>query len=44
MLPSLVLRSARVDLYATFQATWGELLDRIKGYAEGTNPGPHWRE
>ena len=32
------------DMYASCNATWGELLHRLKDYAEGKSPGPHWRE
>jgi len=24
--------------------SWGELMHRLKGYAEGKNPGPLWTE
>jgi uncharacterized protein YndB with AHSA1/START domain len=29
---------------ATCNSSWGELMHRLKGYAEGKNPGPHWQE
>jgi len=29
---------------ATCNSTWGELMYRLKGYLEGRNPGPHWKE
>jgi Activator of Hsp90 ATPase homolog 1-like protein len=32
------------DMVAGCNSTWGELMHRLKGYAEGKNPGPHWRE
>jgi uncharacterized protein YndB with AHSA1/START domain len=32
------------DMVATCNSTWGELMYRLKGYVEGKNPGPHWRE
>ena len=32
------------DFCATCNSTWGELMYRLKGYVEGKNPGPHWRE
>ena len=32
------------DYYAMCNATWGELIYRLKNYVEGKNPGPHWRE
>ena len=32
------------DMVATCNSTWGELMYRLKGYAEGRNPGPRWRE
>jgi uncharacterized protein YndB with AHSA1/START domain len=35
---------AMTDMVAACNSTWGELMYRLKGYAEGKNPGPHWRE
>jgi len=35
---------AMTDMVATCNSTWGELMYRLKAYAEGDNPGPHWRE
>jgi uncharacterized protein YndB with AHSA1/START domain len=32
------------DMVATCNSTWGELMYRLKDFAEGKNPGPHWRE
>jgi uncharacterized protein YndB with AHSA1/START domain len=32
------------DNVAMCNSTWGELMYRLKGYAEGHNPGPHWRK
>lgn len=34
---------AMTDMVASCNSTWGELMYRLKGYAEGKNPGPHWR-
>jgi hypothetical protein len=31
-------------LVATCNSTWGELMYRLKGYVDGKNPGPHWRQ
>jgi uncharacterized protein YndB with AHSA1/START domain len=36
-------RSA-TSFFATCNSTWGELMYRLKAYAEGKSPGPHWRE
>ena len=35
---------AMTDMCAICNSTWGELMYRLKGYLEGKNPGPHWRE
>ena len=35
---------AMTDMVAACNSTWGELMYRLKAYAEGKNPGPHWRE
>ena len=32
------------DFCASCNSTWGELMFRLKDYAEGKNPGPHWKE
>jgi uncharacterized protein YndB with AHSA1/START domain len=32
------------DLCALCNSSWGELMHRLKDYAEGKNPGPHWKE
>jgi uncharacterized protein YndB with AHSA1/START domain len=32
------------DFFAMCNSTWGELMYRLKAYAEGKNPGPHWTE
>ena len=32
------------DMVASCNSTWGELMYRLKGFVEGKNPGPHWRE
>ncbi len=32
------------DYYAMCNSTWGELMYRLKDYAEGKSPGPHWKE
>jgi len=32
------------DFCAMCNSTWGELMYRLKDYAEGRNPGPHWKE
>lgn len=32
------------EMFAICNSTWGELMYRLKGYAEGKNPGPHWTE
>jgi hypothetical protein len=32
------------DFFAMCNATWGELMYRLRDYLEGRNPGPHWRE
>lgn len=29
-------------IFATCNSTWGELMYRLKNYAEGKAPGPHW--
>lgn len=35
---------AVTEMYAICNSTWGELMYRLKSYAEGRNPGPHWTE
>ena len=35
---------AVTEMYAICNSTWGELMYRLKNYAEGRNPGPHWTE
>ncbi len=30
--------------FAMCNSTWGELMYRLKAYAEGKRPGPHWTE
>jgi uncharacterized protein YndB with AHSA1/START domain len=30
--------------FAICNSTWGELMYRLKGYLEGSNPGPRWTE
>jgi len=32
------------EFYDTCNSTWGELMHRLRDYAEGKNPGPHWKE
>jgi uncharacterized protein YndB with AHSA1/START domain len=32
------------DFCASCNSTWGELMHRLRDYAEGKNPGPHWKE
>ncbi len=32
------------SFFAICNSTWGELMYRLKAYAEGKNPGPHWTE
>jgi uncharacterized protein YndB with AHSA1/START domain len=32
------------DFFAMCNSTWGELMFRLKDFAEGKDPGPHWRE
>lgn len=32
------------EMYAMCNSSWGELMHRLRDYAEGKNPGPHWRE
>lgn len=32
------------DYCASCNSTWGELMYRLKAYAEGKNPGPYWKE
>jgi len=32
------------EFCAMCNSTWGELMFRLKHYAEGKNPGPHWTE
>ena len=32
------------DFCVMCNSTWGELMYRLKDYAEGKNPGPHWRD
>lgn len=34
----------RSSFFATCNSTWGELMYRLKAYAEGKNPGPHWKK
>ena len=31
-------------MFAMCNSSWGELMHRLKGYAEGKNPGPLWTE
>ena len=35
---------AETDMFALCNSTWGELMYRLKGFAEGKKPGPHWTE
>jgi uncharacterized protein YndB with AHSA1/START domain len=35
---------AESDFFAMCNSTWGELMYRLKGYLEGTAPGPRWKE
>jgi uncharacterized protein YndB with AHSA1/START domain len=35
---------AVTDFYASCNSTWGELMFRLKNYAEGRKPGPHWTQ
>ncbi len=35
---------AVTEMYSICNSTWGELMYRLKSYAEGRNPGPHWTE
>ncbi|MBZ5578321.1 MAG: SRPBCC domain-containing protein [Acidobacteriia bacterium] len=35
---------AETRLLAICNSSWGELMHRIKAYAEGKNPGPHWTQ
>jgi hypothetical protein len=32
------------DFCAGCNASWGDLMYRLKGWAEGANPGPRWTE
>lgn len=32
------------ELFAICNSSWGELMHRLRDYAEGKNPGPHWKE
>jgi uncharacterized protein YndB with AHSA1/START domain len=32
------------DFFAMCNSTWGELMNRLKGYLEGRAPGPRWTE
>ena len=32
------------EMYAMCNSSWGELVHRLRDYAEGKNPGPHWRD
>ena len=32
------------EFCASCNTMWGQLLFRLKGFAEGQNPGPQWRE
>jgi uncharacterized protein YndB with AHSA1/START domain len=32
------------EMYAMCNSSWGELMHRLRDYAEGKKPGPHWRE
>jgi uncharacterized protein YndB with AHSA1/START domain len=32
------------DYCAMCNSTWGKLMYRLKDYAEGRNPGPHWKQ
>ena len=35
---------ALTEMYAICSSSWGALMYRLKNYAEGRNPGPHWTE
>jgi uncharacterized protein YndB with AHSA1/START domain len=32
------------ELFAICNSSWGELMHRLRSYAEGKSPGPHWNE
>ena len=32
------------DFCASCNSMWGQLMFRLKGYVEGKNPGPQWKE
>ena len=32
------------EMYAICNSSWGELMHRLRDYAEGKRPGPHWKE
>ena len=32
------------EMYAMCNSSWGELVHRLRDYAEDKNPGPHWRD
>jgi len=33
---------AATEFFAICNSSWGELMHRLRDYAEGKNPGPHW--
>jgi uncharacterized protein YndB with AHSA1/START domain len=32
------------EMYAICNSSWGELMYRLRDYAEGKNPGPRWKD
>ena len=32
------------EMYAMCNSSWGELVHRLRDYAEEKNPGPHWKD
>jgi uncharacterized protein YndB with AHSA1/START domain len=35
---------ATSEMYAICNSSWGELMHRLRDYAEGKSPGPHWQQ
>jgi Activator of Hsp90 ATPase homolog 1-like protein len=34
----------RQMVFRMCNSSWGELMHRLRDYAEGKKPGPHWKE
>jgi len=37
-------KANRAKMFAACNSMWGELMYRLKGYLEGSNPGPRWTQ